>query len=226
MKTFRAWIVTAICALAVSVALPAAAAASGDHAAEPPPPASEDAGKSTMDEMKKEAAGHEEEAGGHEEEAGGHEEAAGHGAGGVSDFADEMSEEEAEEVSMLARWPSRVLAQQVIALHRVSGDEHEAEARLHAALASKDKSLVDAHALRHAHVALDKGNIERGIKYLDAALSQPLGPDSGKALHVAGRELPSAQETQDIVATVGGSVLILIAGALLFGRRKKPAAGV
>lgn len=218
MRAARAWISAAICTLAVSAALPAAVAAHGGEP-EPPPPMGSDAGKQSPDKMER---GHGEGKSEAKSEPmrGMQEQGGDHGAG------KEMAAEEAEEAA-LARWPSRVLAQQALALHRIRGDAHEAESRIHAALASKDQAYVDTHLLRHAHVALDKGNVSRGVNLLDRALSRPLGTDTGKMLHMAGRELPSGQDTQDIVGMVVGGILILIAGgALLRGRRRPAAAGL
>lgn len=214
MRSVLAWISAALCSFAVSVALPAAAAAHGGEPEPPPAPSmGSNTGKQTPDKM--ERGDRETKSGtmGEMQEQGGE-----HGAD------EEMGGEEAEEAA-LARWPSRVLAQQALAMHLVRGDRHEAEARIHAALASKDKVDIDLDALSKAHKALDSGDTKRGLYLLDAALSRPLGADTGKTLHVAGRELPSGEETQDIVGMVVGGVLILIAGGALLRGRRKPAAG-
>lgn len=123
------------------------------------------------------------------------------------------------EVKELAMQPARVLAQQALVTLRVSGDTKEAAVRLDAALESKDPSDIDVGRLRQATETLDAGNPKAAIPLLDAALSRPLGSDSGKALHEAGREFNPGTGTQEIVAIALGSVLLLI-GAVALGRNR------
>lgn len=133
-----------------------------------------------------------------------------------------MSAEEAE-VAALAEQPARVLAQQALAQLQVSGDRHEAAVRLDAALESKDKSDVDLAVLRRATETLDGGDPEGAVPLIDEALSRPLGSDSGKALHEAGREFRPATGAQEIVGIVLGGLLLLLGAALLLrGRSRAP----
>jgi hypothetical protein len=127
------------------------------------------------------------------------------------------------EVKELSMQPARVLAQQALATLRVSGDTKEAAVRLDAALESKDPSDIDVGRLRQATETLDAGNPKAAIPLLDAALSRPLGSDSGKALHEAGREFNPGTGTQEIVAIALGSVLLLI-GAFALSRNRRAGA--
>ena len=124
------------------------------------------------------------------------------------------------EVEALSAQPARVLAQQALALLRVTGDSHEAGVRLDAALESEDKSDIDTALLEQATETLDGGDPEGAIPLLDEALSRPLGAPSGKALHVAGKEFRPATGAQEVVAIVLGAVLLALGTALLLrGRR-------
>ena len=138
-------------------------------------------------------------------------------------------DEESDEAAALAMQPARALAQQAIALVRVRGDTGQAAMRLDAAVESKDKSDVDAALLERAMETLDDGGADRAVTMLDQALSRPLGSDTGKALHEAGREFRPATGAQEIVAiAVGAAVLLLGLLALRAGRRGlrgRPATG-
>jgi len=137
--------------------------------------------------------------------------------------------EKEDEVAELAKQPARVLAQQAIALIRVRGDTDEAAMRLDAAVESKDKSDIDPALLKRAMETLDDGDRDRAVAMLDEALSRPLGSDSGKALHEAGREFRPATGAQEIVGiAIGAAALLLGLLALRTGRRglrPGPAAG-
>ena len=126
------------------------------------------------------------------------------------------------DVKQLAMEPARTLAQQAMATLRVSGDTKEAAMRLDAALESKDSRDIDVARLRDAMETLDSGDPKAAVPLLDEALSRPLGSDSGKALHEAGREFKPGTGTQEIVAIALGSVLLLI-GA--FALRRNSHAG-
>lgn len=134
-----------------------------------------------------------------------------------------------DEVAELAKQPARVLAQQALALIRVRGDTEEAAMRLDAAVESKNKSDIDAALLERAMETLDGGDAGRAVVVLDEALSRPLGSDTGKALHEAGREFRPARGAQEIVGiAVGAAALLLGLLALGTGRRADttgPAAG-
>lgn len=133
-----------------------------------------------------------------------------------------MSAEEAE-VAALAVQPARVLAQQALALLIVRGDEHEAAVRLDAALESEDQADVDGELLRQATETLDGGDPEGAEPLLDQALSQPLGEESGSALHEAGREFEPATDAPEVVGIIAGALLALLgAGLLLKDRRRLP----
>ena len=129
---------------------------------------------------------------------------------------------ESEEAAALAMQPARALAQQAIALVRVRGDTEEAAMRLDAAVESKDKSDIDPALLKRAMETLDDGDPDRAVTLLDEALSRPLGSDSGKVLHEAGREFRPAVGAQEIVAIVVGSAALLL-GLLALRSRPTPA---
>ena len=127
------------------------------------------------------------------------------------------------EVKALAMQPARILAQQALATLRVNGDTHEAGIRLDAALESKDKNDIDVAALRKGTEMLDSGNAAGAIPLLDEALSRPLGANSGKALHEAGREFQPATGAQEVVGIVVGGTLLALGAALLLVRRRRSA---
>ena len=120
---------------------------------------------------------------------------------------------ESDEAAALAEQPARVLAQQSIALLRVQGDVEGAAMRLDAAVESKDQRDIDAALLRSAMETLDGGDQERAVVMLDRALSRPLGSDTGKVLHEAGREFRPSTGAEEIVGIVAG-VLALAIGSL------------
>lgn len=123
----------------------------------------------------------------------------------------------------LAMQPARVLAQQALATLRVLGDAEGAAVRLDAALESKDRSDIDFARLREATETLDGGDPEGAVPILDAALSKPLGSDSGKALHKSGREFAPEKGPAEVVGTVIGGVLLLLgAFGLRRARRTSP----
>ena len=101
--------------------------------------------------------------------------------------------------------------------------------RLDAAVESKNKSDIDAALLERAMETLDGGDAGQAVVVLDEALSRPLGSDSGKALHEAGREFRPARGAQEIVGIALGAVALLLGLlALGTGRRAaktRPAAG-
>ncbi len=141
--------------------------------------------------------------------------------GGEESPAASGTQGEGAEVKALAMQPARTLAQQALATLRVNGDSHEAGIRLDAALESKDKSGIDVAALRKGTETLDSGDASGAIPLLDEALSRPLGANSGKALHEAGREFQPATGAQEIVGiVVGGTLLALGVGRLLVRRRR------
>lgn len=126
-----------------------------------------------------------------------------------------MTGSEEEEVAVLAMQPARILAQQALAELQVRGDQQEAAVRLDAALESEDQSDIDLKLLRQATETLDGGDPEGAVPLLDEALSRPLGAESGKALHEAGREFEPATGAEEIVGIIAGAVLLLLGGALL-----------
>ena len=131
---------------------------------------------------------------------------------------------DAEEAGPLTLQPARVLAQQAIALIRVRGDQEEASMRLDAALESDDQADVDMALLAQADEAADSGDLDGAVIMLDQALSQPLGAESGKSLHAAGREYTPAFGAQEVVA-IGAGVVALLLGVLALGpwrRRPRP----
>ena len=129
---------------------------------------------------------------------------------------------ESEEAAALAMQPARALAQQAIALVLVRGDTEEAAMRLDAAVESKDKNDIDPALLKRAMETLDDGDPDRAVTMLDEALSRPLGTDSGKVLHEAGREFRPAIGAQEIVAIVVGAAALLL-GLLALRSRPTPA---
>lgn len=116
----------------------------------------------------------------------------------------------AEEAEMqdLVRQPARVLAQQALAMLEVTGDDVEAGERVEAALESDDSDDVDVATLEEAAEALEAGDHEAAVPLLDAALSRPLGAESGKALHEAGRDFEPGTGVQSVVAIVAGAALL------------------
>ncbi len=144
--------------------------------------------------------------------------------GGEADEASEPSagveqrspEAQVEELSIQ---PARVLAQQALSTLRVLDDVEDAAIRLDAALLSKDDSDVDSALLRRATETLDGGSPQAAIALLDEALSRPLGSDSGKALHAAGREFRPATGTEELVAISLGALLVAIGAAALWRTR-------
>ena len=131
------------------------------------------------------------------------------------------TEEEAHEAELeaLALQPARVLAQQALATLEVSGDEAEAVERLEAATMSDDKDDVDVELVGEALETLEAGQQEEAVSLLDTALSRPLGAESGKALHEAGREFEPGTGTQEVVGIVVGVVLMLLGAWALRPRR-------
>lgn len=93
--------------------------------------------------------------------------------------------------------------------------------QLDAALESKDKSDIDVARLRQATETLDAGRPTDAIPLLDEALSRPLGSDTGKALHEAGREFRPATVAAEIVAIALGALLTLFGGAALWRTRSR-----
>lgn len=126
------------------------------------------------------------------------------------------------EAEALAQEPARTLAQQALAELRVRHDTEEAAARLDAAVESKDQADVDSAGVNQAMEMLDAGNEDQAISMLDHALSQPLGQESGAALHESGREFQPGTDTQEIVAIVLGALLLLLAAVLLRRGRHTP----
>lgn len=133
-------------------------------------------------------------------------------------------DEESDEAAALAMQPARALAQQAIALVRVRGDTEEAAMRLDAAVESEDKSDVDPALLERAMETLDDGDPDRAVTMLDEALSRPLGSDSGKVLHEAGREFRPAVGAQEIVAVIVGAAALVL-GLLVLRPRRRTASG-
>ena len=126
------------------------------------------------------------------------------------------------EVAALARQPARVLAQQAHALLHIRRDAHEAGVRLEAALKSADRREVDIAVLRNASATLGReSDPERVMDLIDTALSRPLGAESGKLFHGAGREFAPAKSAQETVAVAAGAALLL-AGALMLALRRRP----
>lgn len=130
---------------------------------------------------------------------------------------------EEEEVAVLAKQPARILAQQALAELEVLGDSQEAAVRLDAALESEDQSDIDLKLLRQATETLDGGDPEGAVPLLDEALSRPLGAESGKALHEAGREFEPATGAQEVVGFVAGAVLLLLGTIMLLHARPRKA---
>jgi hypothetical protein len=133
--------------------------------------------------------------------------------------------EKEDELAELAKQPARALAQQAIALIRVRGDTEEAAMRLDAAVESKDKGDIDSALLERAMETLDDGDADRAVAVLDQALSRPLGSDTGKALHEAGREFRPASGAQEIVAIALGAAALLLGLLALRPRRRAPSGG-
>lgn len=124
-------------------------------------------------------------------------------------------------VALLSMQPARVLAQQALATLVVRNDATEAAVRLDAALKSKDKSDIDVARLRQATETLDAGRPKAAIPLLDEALSRPLGSESGKALHEAGREFSPGTGAQEIVGIILGAILIAVGAAALWKTRTR-----
>jgi hypothetical protein len=133
-------------------------------------------------------------------------------------------EEESMESEALADQPARTLAQQAISELRVRHDMEEAAMRLDAAVESKDKADIDPPLLNQAMETLDAGNEAEAISLLDRALSEPLGEQSGVALHESGREFQPGTDTQEVVAIILGAAALLLAAALLIRGRRGGAA--
>lgn len=126
-------------------------------------------------------------------------------------------------VKALAMQPARILAQQAIAELKIRADADEAAMRLDAALESKEKSGIDVKRLKEATEKLDGGDPEGAVPLLDEALSRPLGSDSGKALHDAGREFQPGTGAPEVVAIIAGALLLLLGAlSLLAWRSRKP----
>jgi hypothetical protein len=134
-------------------------------------------------------------------------------------------DEESEEAAALAKQPARALAQQATALVLVRGDAGEAAMRLDAAVESKDKSDIDSALLERAMETLDDGDSNRAVTMLDEALSRPLGSDSGKALHEAGREFRPATGAQEVVAIAAGAAALSLGLLALRAGRRGPRPG-
>ena len=126
----------------------------------------------------------------------------------------------------LASAPARVLAQQALATLDVTGDVAEARERVDAALESKDRGDVDVELLRAADRALDEGDRDGGLALLNRSLGGgpvPAGEGvaggamSEQALHSAGRAYEPNETAQEVVAFVGGLVLLGLAALLLIG---------
>jgi len=129
------------------------------------------------------------------------------------------------EVKALSVQPARILAQQAIAELIVRGDKDEAAMRLDAALESEDKSDIDVRLLRAGTEKLDGGDAEGAVPVLDEALSRPLGAQSGKALHEAGREFEPATGAQEVVGIIAGALLLALGlVGVATGRRQRPRA--
>lgn len=129
------------------------------------------------------------------------------------------------EVELLAKQPTRVLAQQAHALIHISGDRDQAAIRLDAALESKDRSDVDMPTLRRATETLDGGGPSpRVIALIDEALSKPFGAESGKLFHGGGREFRPVAATAETVAVIVGALLLALAAAGLWRTRRRPGA--
>ena len=131
-----------------------------------------------------------------------------------------------EEMEELELQPARVLAQQAIAVLRVRGDQEEASMRVDAALESEDQDDVDLALLAQADEAVDSGDLDGAVLLLDRALSRPLGAESGKELHESGREFTPAFGAQEVVAIVGGALLLGLGVLALapWRRARRPAA--
>lgn len=119
-------------------------------------------------------------------------------------------EGEEAELEALAAQPARVLAQQALAMLEVSGDEVEAGERLEAAALSEDQQDVDVGLVDEAMEALEAGDHEQAVSLLDTALSRPLGAQTGKTLHEAGRAYRPGAGTQEVVGIVAGVALLLL----------------
>jgi LPXTG-motif cell wall-anchored protein len=128
------------------------------------------------------------------------------------------------ETQNLSEQPARTLAQQALAELRVRHDMEAAATRLDAAVESKDQRDVDSAGVNQAMETLDSGNETAAISMLDHALSQPLGQESGAALHESGREFQPATGAQEIVAIVLGALLLLLGAVLLLRRGRAGAA--
>jgi LPXTG-motif cell wall-anchored protein len=124
------------------------------------------------------------------------------------------------EAESMSQQPARTLAQQAMSELRVRNDMKTAAEQLDAAVESTDQSDVDPKLVNQAMEALDAGHTDEAISTLDRALSQPLGQESGAALHESGREFQPGTDTQEVVAIVLGAAVLLLAGWLLWrGRR-------
>lgn len=97
----------------------------------------------------------------------------------------------------------------------------EAAVRLDSGLESEDKSDIDVAKLRQATETLDGGDAQAAVPLLDEALSRPLGSQSGKALHEAGREFQPGTGTPEIAGIAVGTALIML-GAILLWRGRRP----
>ena len=137
---------------------------------------------------------------------------------------EEMAVGEAE-VEALSAQPARILAQQAIAELMVRGDKDEAAMRLDAALESKDKSDIDVRLLKEGTEQLDGGDPEGAVPLLDEALSRPLGAQSGKALHEAGREFEPATGAQEVVGIIAGALLLALGVVGVAAGRRPRAVG-
>lgn len=144
-------------------------------------------------------------------------------AGALAHGDEGAAESEEAEIAALSEQPARVLAQQALAELQVRGDSDEAAVRLDAALESEDQSDIDVRSLREATETLDGGDAEGAVPLLDEALSRPLGAESGKALHEAGREFRPANGTQEIVGIVLGGLLLLLGAIALLSDRPRRA---
>jgi hypothetical protein len=128
-------------------------------------------------------------------------------------------DEDSMEVEDLAMQPARILAQQALAELRVRAHTEEAAVQLDAALESEDTSDVDMTVLGEATETLDAGDPDAAVPLIDEALSRPLGSESGKALHEAGREFDPGTDTQEVVAIIAGVLLLLVGAAILLRPR-------
>lgn len=145
------------------------------------------------------------------------------GARGHGDEPAGVEEGEEAEIAMLAKQPARTLAQQAHALLHIRADAHEAGVRLDAALESKDTELVDMAVLRRAAETLDGGDPAAAQNLIDTALSRPLGAESGRLFHGAGREFRSATSAQEVVGLAVGAIMLVLGGLILVRARRSPA---